>query len=260
MRGRTVIGLLFCCAGSAKPRPGNEGGTTSDAGIDPPRTDADAGSESGAQVGCTGLIPTPQFCEDFDDEPLSGGWDLLQRQGGTLEFDPLAYSPPQSGRVNLVSAPECSYVRFERSFSGIGKKRVEVRIRMRPRSPWNGQFSPLVLHLSECALLLYVGGDGDAIRETAVNIQSGDPLGNDVRQLVGVPHLDEWTDVWMTAVPGGTGAELTFTFRHPDGTVSETTIGAPQCKLDGDLFIGAGYHCNSGSSETRYDDVRVYWE
>ena len=178
-----------------------------------------------------------------------------------LEFDSLAYSPPRSGRVRLVDAPFCSNVRFERTFSGIGTKRVEVRVRLRPTSPWTNDFTPLTVGLTGCALLLYAPTDGaGGVKTASVNIQSGNPVTNDVRGLVGGPRVDEWTDVRITAIPQGTGALITFAFEHPGGAVSETTESVAGCRLGGDLSIGVGYHCNFGNSETRYDDVRAYWE
>lgn len=227
------------------PRDGGDGG------------DADAGSR-----GCASYDPAPDFCEDFDDGPLARGWTKLQEQSGTLAFDPLAYSPPRSGRANLNDAPSCSYTRFERSISGVGSKRVEVRAQLRPTGPWSRTFTLFTVHIRSCAVLFYVHPNGaGAIDSSSINIQSGDPLTNDERDVKGGPRLNEWTDLWFEAVPNATsGSSLTISFHHEDGSVEETTVNAPQCRVGGDLFVAPGFHCEDGTGEVRYDDVRAYWE
>ncbi|MBX3218321.1 MAG: hypothetical protein KF850_40320 [Labilithrix sp.] len=251
-------------AGAAETPEGGATDATDAAGDgDGGRDGGDGGDGAPPVTGCASYDPPPVFCEDFDDGPIGSGWDELREQSGTLTLDPLAYSPPQSGRANLIDAPSCSYTRFERVFSGVGTKRVEVHVQIRPSAPWTKSFTPLAVRLRACTVLIYFpSNNAGGIAGSSLNIQSGSPLTNDVRETSGGPRLEEWTDVRLAAVPrpDDDGADLTLSFHHGDGSIQQRTLQAPQCRVGGTLFVGAGYHCDNGASEIRYDDVRVYWE
>ena len=280
MKAVALVGAILCCAAVAacslalasdlddareSVLSSSSGQPGVDSGASP--LDVEGGAEPGADAavrkrGCRELDPQPRFCVDFDDGELADKWDGLEDAGGTIAFDSLAYSAPRSARINLVDAPSCSNVALQRWFSGVGTNSVDVRVQVRPSSPWNAEQSPLALFIaSECIVFLNARPDGSgAIGATAVTILHPGSTGGDVRTLAGGLRVDEWTDVRISAVRQGSGAAITFAFERPDGTLSETTESIAQCAPGGELAIAVGYQCGAGSSETRYDDVRVYWQ
>ncbi|MBN9167613.1 MAG: hypothetical protein BGO98_22175 [Myxococcales bacterium 68-20] len=280
MKAVALVGAILCCAAVAAcslamaselddarepvpaPLPGQPDADSGSASL------FDGGADPGADAavrkrGCRELDPPPQFCEDFDDGELGENWDALEDAGGTIAFDSLAYSAPRSARISLVEAPSCSSAFFQRGFSGIGTNVVDVRVQMRPSSPWNAEYTPLaIVFSSDCVVFINArpvasGAIGSTVA-AILHPNSSDTGG--FRSLAGGLRVDEWTDVRISAVRQGSGAAITFAFERADGTLSETTESVAECTLGGDLMLGVGYQCGAGTSETRYDDVRVYWK
>ncbi len=231
---------------------------------------ADA-SSSGQPRGCGAYKPTPKFCKDFDTDTMVGAdWDTVATEGGEVSLArTFWWSQPVAAHVVQKTVGDCKYTRFEKAFTNVGKKRISASLRLRPIGPWQSEGNtPFLLALNQptsyCAALLYVNGNPDnkTISTTNVNVQSGNPQKNDIRDLAGAPRLDEWTDITISAVPAtnGTGADLTFRFDYENGGNDETTLTFPQCVVGGKLEIFPGFHCGTGNGEVYYDDIRVDWE
>lgn len=247
-----------------------DGGTPrEEGGADPVSDAADAGDGAGAARGCAAMKPAPRYCRDFDDgAPLDAdGWETHIDPAGKqlLETDTTsAYSPPGSLHVGLRGAPDCSYARIVRAFPGVSD-RVDMRVRVRPAAPWSDSDGIMITHFDDdssqrCAAILYaVDENGDGRMDRAqVNVQTtGD---NDVRNLQGVAQVDEWTEVGLVATPAaGGGVSMVFSFRAEDGSYAETTHVFQQCTLAGTMRAKIGFHCESGTADVRYDDLRVDW-
>lgn len=222
----------------------------------------DASADAGAS-GCA-AYPTAKFCDDFDDKDrdVSDRWDGLSLDGTARGlYDSVAYSEPRSFRAILTDAPDCSYARLEKKWTGVGKNRVRASFRVRPQGPWKGSVGYAFLGTGGCSIVMGLAEDAPTMSAN-INAQylAGAQLQNDVRDVDGAPYAEEWTDVIYELTPSDGHAKLNVKFVHPDGDVTDKTHDLPQCKLDGELELDLGYHCSSGTHVIRYDDVRVDWE
>ena len=244
-----------------------DGGTQGDASVD-----ADAG-DAGSARGCGAYVPAPKYCRDFDDGAQidADGWAIETAPAAgehTVSIDTsTAYSSPGSLEANLIDPAPCSFSRLSRSFSGIGSERVEVRFMIRPTRPWGNSDGAFAFELDRvgayCQGIYYLrpAAQLGQIQSVEVNMQSGTPLGNDVRPLNGTPPVDEWTEIGIVAVPvDGGGVSFTYSFTRENGNVERTTHVYGDCRLGGNLTLKLGFHCEDGAGEVRYDDLRVDWK
>lgn len=219
------------------------------------------GVAPGPDAGC-GAYPDAGFCDDFDTTAnVAERWDALVSDDAThAGYDSLAYSGARSFLASERDAPDCSYARLEKRWRGIGTTRVTVSARVRPSEAWKGSHPLLTLVYGGCAALLYLSDDAPSY-SSGVNAQHGTPLENDYRDVDGFPAPGEWTDVTVDAasVPGG-GVRVEVVFVHPSGKTDRKAQTFAQCSLAGELSLGLGLHCASGSRDVRYDDVRVSWQ
>ena len=277
LRGRSWVALAIAPALAAcsliyesdlddARRPAAAAATVADAGgneaVVPP-------SEAGADVvavptaGC-GAFPTARFCDDFDTELNVGDkWDKLgvTDNKGKAIFDTFAYSPTRSLRASLADAAGCSYARLEKTFTSAGTKRVTVSMRMRPQAPWVGDAAILDVNLAGCGIILGLGADSPSYTSNidAQHVVDGG-LKDDVRDVDGFPAPDEWTDVTLDAKALDGRVQLDVIYDHPSGARDDKQLDLPQCRLNGYVFVGAGFHCSQDTHDVRYDDVRVSWE
>ncbi|MBX3209021.1 MAG: hypothetical protein KF764_28570 [Labilithrix sp.] len=251
--------------------PRSDGGGDGRAPLDGPDA-ADAGDAASPTRGCAAMKPAPRYCRDFDDGAA------LESDGWSLDIDPpgkllvaldqtSAYSAPASLRASLLGAPGCSYGRLVRAFPSTSS-RLDVRVRIRPTGPWSNTEGVMITHIADdganaCAAILYLHDDDNdgVLDQTLVNMQT-QTTPNDVRALNGAVPTDEWTELGMVATPvaGGSGVAMTFSIRRESGSVSETTEVFAQCTLTGTTRVKLGFHCEDGTGEVRYDDLRVDWE
>lgn len=249
--------------GEAGSSSGTDGSGVGESGAD--------GSSGEPLRGCSSYKPAPKFCKDFDtDTTVGSDWNAVSTEGGQVTLArTFWWSKPVAARIVQKTSPGCKYTRFEKSFPNVGNKRVSASFQLRPIGPWQSEgHTPFVFALVQqsayCAALLYVNGapDNKSISTTNVNVQYGDPQKNDVRDLVGAPRLDQWTDITISAVPTAntSAANLTFRFDYEDGSKDETTLTFPQCVVGGALEIYPGFHCDGGEGEMYFDDIRVDWE
>jgi hypothetical protein len=237
-----------------------EGGTNPT--DDPRRVDGSTGSDGApTPSGCAGLVPAPKLCEDFDRGALSG-WSNEAPDGGIAGLSTTeSFSAPGSLHVKMTSAPSCSYARIERSITGMGTKRVEVRLRIRPVSPFQGM-TPLALTFDPngskgCTALVDLDGSG-ANSSTFVNVQS-EVKANDMRALGGRAPNDTWSELVVVATPAA-GGGMTLAISLGDALATPDTYTFPQCGLGTELDLYPGFHCSSGTKEAYLDDLRVYTE
>jgi hypothetical protein len=242
-------------------------GPASDAAADSTApTHVDGSPESGGPEGCASFKPPPKFCRDFDDDSAleADGFDVNVEPSTPNHVVALDSIHAYSGRRSLVTRIEnedagCTYTQLTKRFPDIGGQRLEVRMKMRPSSPYT-EHAPFVLYLDSgqagyCAVLLYLESAA-----ALINAQYGNPQKNDVRPINGFAHADEWTDFGITMTRAAVGVSARFAFVRGDGSVMEKTVSLEQCKLGGSAEIALGFHCDGGSAEVRYDDLRVDWE
>ncbi len=234
--------------------------------LDAAQEDAEAG---GTDRGCASYVPAPKHCRDFDDgAPLeSAGWYMdLSRPGASqlLELDTTAHSPPRALHAALRNAATCSYTRLVRTFEDTGTERLEVNVRLRPSEPWGDADGTLIVHINDdsdqrCHFILYLqDADRDQRLDSALVNKQQD--GDDIRPLQGFAPADEWTDFGIVVNPAAKGGvSVDFSFRREDGSLTETTHSYPTCKLGGTVTVKAGFHCEPGTGDMRYDDIRVDW-
>lgn len=228
-------------------------------------TDGAVASEGGpvadaSRRGCDGLVPAPKLCEDFDRGTLTG-WSTDVPDGGFTGIDTTqASSGTGSLRAKMVASPSCTYARIERTVNGVGTKRVELRMRLRPAAPFVDMV-PLAMTFDPsrngCTAIFYLEGSGQN-SSTAVNIQH-DSKANDVRPLSGRAPTDTWSELVVVATPATSGG-VTLAISLGDDGAQPDTHTFPQCTLGPELDLYPGFHCTSGSKEVFLDDLRVYAE
>ncbi len=212
--------------------------------------------------GCSGLVPAPKFCDDFERGAFdANGWSIVD-DGMTITSDPLAFSGERSVRVFMAVDDDCSFGRLERGWLNTNAtSRVDVHVNVRPSSnsllSANGTLQFLAIQLGSderyCAALLRTGRD-----RVLLNVQHDPNFQNDFHDLAGRIPAERWTDVGVAFLPG---PSLVVTIQDDTGATQETTLSVPQCpSLGSHLRIGVGFHCEVGDGEMRYDDVRVDWQ
>jgi hypothetical protein len=255
-------------SGSDGP-PGPGGGPGPEGGL------GEAGPDGGpvaSSVGCASLSPAPKFCDDFDDSGTVGArWDAVEQQGTTavVSFDSIdPYSAPNAMKAVLATAPTCTYSRLDKTFTGVGPNRQEVRFKVRPVEPWGNSKDRAILAIQldgarsgHCQLVTSLTADGTGhVNEAYVNAQTLQPTEtDDVRPLNGFAKASEWTEHYVIAVPGDGGVQVTTGFSG--GTAAgEQAYVFPECQLGSTLGVQVGFHCTSGDASVLYDDVRVDWQ
>lgn len=242
---------------------GSSNGSSGEAGAD--------ASSSGLPRGCGAYKPTPKFCKDFDtDTTVGADWDAVLTEGGQVSLArTFWWSQPAAAHIVEKTVGNCKYTRLDKTFPNTGTKRISASFRFRPISPWqaDGNLPFLIAYDQDglnCAAILSINGrpDNKTISSTNLNMQSGNPQNNDVRDLNGAPQLDLWTDITFSAVPAvnGDGVELTIRYDYENGGKDETTLNFPQCRVRGSLGVYPGFHCGTGNGEVYFDDIRVDWE
>jgi hypothetical protein len=250
------------------PGPGSNDGSPD---APPPPADtgaAETGSDALAPAkGCAAIAPPVKFCDDFDDGgALGAGWDTvnIDNPQSSVAFDTQApFSPPRAVGVAFEAAPDCSYARLEKQFVNVGTQRQDVRLKIRPALPWNGDHVVLALVFNdsgtggECQTLVYLYGDNRGVQGTHANVQV--LPNNDDRALTAIPVGEVWSDLYVSATPADGGLAITYGF-IVGGAPYETTYTYAQCKLGPKLSVDVGLHCGSASVATSYDDVQVDWQ
>ncbi len=257
--------LLFGDAlGGSSEGDGATGSDGGDAGaVDGGATvDASGGGPDGgaSKRGCDGLVPAPKLCEDFDRGSLTG-WASDLPDGGVTGIDTTqSFSGPGSLRAKIVDAPDCTYARLERTMTGMGTKRVELRMRIRPASPFVGM-APLALTLDPnrngCTVFFALEGTGDNAK-TRMVVQH-DAVPHEEHSIAGRAPTDTWSELALLATPGTNGGVTLAVSLGGDDAVTDTYT-FPQCTLGPELDLYPGLHCERGTKEVFLDDLRVYTE
>lgn len=245
----------------------------SDGGSNPEASSplAEAGADGAALArGCGAYTnPVPQFCNDFDDgKPFSAAFDPNET-AGMLSFDSSSYSGAKSMLASLETIADCQYQRVFARFSPADlKSELETHARLRPtRSKYSsdGVAAYLTLYLgqgdTECTILLLLHSTGATLDGASLLIQSRNNV-NDALALDGLPKEEQWTDVGIRVANVAGKTQITTTFEDEAGIKTTTTHETTQCtppRASLPFTYAVGLHCESGTVEARYDDVRVYW-
>lgn len=238
-------------------------GATVDAAFDA-SSDADAPvSDAAVDAGpwCKQQVPTPTFCDDFDEDPLGARWQISAQDRGTLTLDPLAVSAPNALRVLQTSASDCTkYERLAQSFPGtFHKVSAAFMVRTGP-VPGDGGLDSLM----SIAMIGVEAADGGGACATymdlgatlgRLNFQHG--LQDDIRPFTTYPRPGQWAAIeWeMTAADGGTRASVRI-----DGQTAMDNILVTDCTVESDVFFTIGFTCGFAGEEARFDNVRLTLE
>lgn len=260
--------LLVDSDGLAGPEVVTDGATADvpvapvDAAVD--AAEAEAAIDAPPLKGCTGLVPTPKFCQDFDESVTIGDrWTTVTTSAGSatrIALDSaMAFSSPRSAKMNLLNAADCQFDKLERKFPDAKAHAVDARMQVRPTGPWTVDATVLSIVLNGpganpllCQVLFNLQSDGTRVKRAGVFVQVGPSYQTTVYTPTLTPKVDEWTAIGMA-------------IREVDGVpVVSATVGGrpaladtrmPGCALGGALELGVGFHCDRTTAEMRVDDV-----
>lgn len=262
--------LLVDTGGLAGPDLVADGATAdapiapTDAAVDAPRADADAAIDAAPLRGCTGRVPTPKFCQDFDESvSLGDRWSTVTTSAGSatqIALDStMSFSSPRSARMNLVDAGDCQFDKLERKFPDANAHAVDARVQVRPSSPWTVEASVLSIVLKGpgqnplfCQVLFNLDSDGTKVKRAMLLVQVGPTYKTTVYVPTITPKVDVWSAIGV-AIREVDGVPVVSASVGGQPALADTAM--PGCALGGALEVGVGFHCDRASAEIRVDDV-----
>jgi hypothetical protein len=212
----------------------------------------DAGIDAPPPTFCSKLTPSPLFCEDFDEGPLSG-WSYVHTTYGTVTLDKTEFKSPPGAMIaqsGMTTSPSFADVAAYRTFPSTGQAfagAIEIDLRVdRADSP--GAYAVL-------AQIAFVDGSGTGsyILQIVPHSNGSAPLGVGFNEVYfgpgssGIPivhsvsqtiALATWTHIKLAAAIPAAGGAGTATLALNGTQVASCAINVPVKSFS--TAIGAG--------------------
>jgi hypothetical protein len=183
---------------------GGDAGASTDATLD-------VVAEARGPAGWCGAHPHA-FCDDFDEPPSPGGWDMPAGDAGTLMVtDAVASSPPNSVAISMTpSSGQPTSLSLRAVLAG-GAKSIECRMAIffdkllsNPAEVMNIALESASLDQRSYDVSIHVGSDNATLVEYWIGADGGEVV---LSSALPIPTATVWTDVTLTVGQPSMGAQ-----------------------------------------------------